>query len=177
MKQTERNFWLDIGLFVAFLATAFTGLLLWRLIPHQSSAIFLGFDRHFWLTAHICSGLVSVAGNVIHVVWHREWLKALRRRRIASLPPPLRANRVMDRLVWITFLASSTFGVLDWIIPAGENGVSIAGRLHVAFGMAWLLGITVHLVLHRKWIASATKRQLRVSRAGMVIIQPDGVRD
>ena len=89
MKQTERNFWLDIGLFVAFLTTVFTGLLLWRLIPHQTAAVFLGFSRHFWLTAHICSGLASVAGSVVHVIWHREWLKALRKRPIASLPPKL----------------------------------------------------------------------------------------
>lgn len=162
MKQTERNFWLDVSLFVISLATVCTGVLLWLLIPRQAAAIFLGFDRHVWLTAHICFGLASVAGNILHVVWHRLWLKALRGRRIASLPAKIRSNRVMDRFIWITFLASSTFGALDWMIPAGENGVSMFGRLHVTFGMAWLLGITVHLVLHSKWITSATKRHLRV---------------
>jgi hypothetical protein len=177
MKQTERNFWLDASLFVTFVSTAFTGLLLWLLIPHQAAAAFLGFNRHFWLAAHICSGLTSVAGSVVHVIWHREWLKALRRRRIASLPPKLRANRVMDRFVWITFLATSVFGGLDWIIPARENSVSISSRLHVAFGVAWLLGITVHLALHSKWITSATKCYLRAKKGDMVIIQPSGVKD
>ena len=79
--------------------------------------------------------------------------------------------------IWITFLASSTFGALDWMIPAGENGVSMFGRLHVVFGMVWLLGITVHLTLHRQWIISTTKRYLRVKRAGRMITQPGGVKD
>jgi hypothetical protein len=177
MKQTERNFWLDVSLFVTCLATFYTGLLLWLFIPHQAAAAFLGFDRHFWLTAHICSGLTSVAGNILHVVWHRLWLKALRGRRIASLPAKVRSNRVMDRYVWITFIATNVFGALDWIIPARENSVSILGRLHVAFGMACLLGITGHLALHKKWIMSTIKSKLRVQREGMVIIEPRGVKD
>src|SRR5512143_1634866 len=131
MKQTERNFWLDISLFVTFLATGYTGLLLWLFIPHQAAAVFLGFDRHFWLIAHICSGLISVAGSVLHVVWHRLWLKALRGRRIASLPAKLRSNRIMDRFVWIAFIATNVFAGLDLIIPAQGNGAGVPGRLHV----------------------------------------------
>jgi len=99
MKRTQRNFWLDVNLFVTCLATVSTGFLLWLLIPHQSAAVFLGFDRHFWLTAHIFSGLTSTAGSIIHVIWHREWLKALRGRRIASLPAKIRSNRVTDRYI------------------------------------------------------------------------------
>lgn len=162
MKHTERNFWLDVILFVTFLSTVISGLLLWLVFAHQAAAVILGFSRYFWLAAHICSGLVSVAGSIVHIIWHRDWLKALRKRPISSLPSKLRANRVLDRFAWITFLATSTFGVLDWMVPAFENGVSISNRLHVAFGMAWLLGITLHLVLHNQWIAFAARRHLRV---------------
>jgi hypothetical protein len=169
MKQTERNFWLDLCLFVTFLSTVLSGFLLWLLIPHQAAGVILGFNRYFWLTAHICSGLASVAGSVVHVIWHRKWLKALRRRLIATLPPKLGANRVMDRFVWITFLATTVFGALDYFIPAHENIVTISSRLHVAFGMAWLLGITVHLALHNKWITSAARCHLRVTKGDVVI--------
>ncbi|MBP1611029.1 MAG: hypothetical protein H6Q04_3264 [Acidobacteria bacterium] len=162
MKNIERNFWLDISLFVTFLSTVLSGLLLWLVFSHQAAAIILGFNRYFWLTAHICSGLASVAGSVVHVIWHRDWLKALRKRPITSLPSKLRANRVLDRFVWITFLATSAFGAFDYIIPAREISVNNSSRLHLAFGMAWLLGITVHLALHNKWIAFAARRHLRV---------------
>jgi hypothetical protein len=177
MKQTERNFWLDVSLFVTCLATVSTGLFLWLLIPRQAAATFLGFDRQFWLTVHICSGLASLAGSVLHVVWHREWLKALRGRRIASLPAKIRSNRVMDRYIWITFIATNVFGTLDWIITAPENSVSIWRRLHVAFGIACLLGIIVHLALHSKWITSTVRRNLRVKREGLAIIQPEDMKD
>jgi hypothetical protein len=172
MKQTKRDFWLDVSIFITFISAAFTGILLW-LIPNHDAAAFLGFDGHFWLAAHIGSGLASLAGSVLHVVWHRLWLKALRGRRIASLPPKLRSNRVMDRYVWITFLATNLFGALDWIIPAPENSVSTLSRLHVAFGMAYLLGITVHLALHAKWIFFAIQSNFQVKREHEVIIQLD----
>lgn len=161
MNKIERNFWLDVSIFVTFISAAFTGILLWLVIPHQASAAFLRFDRHFWLTAHIISGLTSVAGSVLHVIWHREWLKALRGRRIASLPAKIRSNRVTDRYVWITFIATNVFGALDWTFPARENSVSILSRLHVAFGMACLLGITAHLAMHSKWITSTVKRNFQ----------------
>jgi hypothetical protein len=177
MKRTERNFWLNVILFVTCLATVFTGLLLWLFIPRQADTVLLGFDRHFWLTAHIISGLTSVAGSVLHVIWHREWLKALRGRRIASLPAKIRSNRMTDRYIWITFIATNVFGALDWIIPAPENSVGILSRLHVAFAIACLLGIAVHLALHSKWITSTVKRNLRVKREGLAIIQPGGGKD
>ena len=164
MKQTERNFWLDISLFVPFLSTVFSGFLLWLLIPYQTAAVSLGLNRQFWLTAHIGSGLASATGIILHISWHREWLKALRRRPIVSLPLKLRVNRVTDRLIWIIFLATILSCVLAWNVPAYENRVSIFGRLHVAFGMAWLIGITAHLALHRRWMISASRRRIQLKK-------------
>jgi hypothetical protein len=162
MNQNERNFWLDSILFILFLSTMVTGSILWQLIPHQITALFLGFNRDFWRSFHISSGLAMVVGSLIHIIWHRDWQKAMRKRPMASLPSKLRANQVVDRFIGIAFLAASIFGALDWIIPKGENGIGITGHLHVAFGIAWLLGIVVHLALHKQWIASASMRYLRV---------------
>ncbi len=63
----------------------------------------------------------------------------------------------MDRFVWITFLATGVFGALDWLTPVYANGASLSGRLHVAFAMAWLLGLIVHVALHNKWITLACR--------------------
>jgi hypothetical protein len=164
MKPTERSFWLDSGLFIVFLSTTITGTFLWLIIPHQTAAVFLGYNRDFWRYVHICSGLASAAGNVTHVIWHRDWLKALSKRPMASLPSKLRVNRVVDRFIWINFLVASAFGALDWALP-GETLGSLSSRLHLVFGLAWLLGITAHLVLHKKWITSASLRCLRVKEA------------
>jgi hypothetical protein len=174
MKQDMRNLWLDISLFIALLSAAFTGLY----ISYQAAALFPEPGRNLWLTIHVCSGLVFVAGSVTHVIWHRAWLKALRRRSIASLPHKLRANRVTDRLVWITFLATVVFGALRWMIPTSAGASGILSHLHGAFGLAMLLGNVAHLVLHSKWITSAVERQLQAVRAhAATIIQPGGARD
>ena len=176
MKQTERNFWLDCGLFITFISIAFTGALLWLVLSHQTSAVFLGIHRSLWFSVHIGSGLAGIAGNVIHIIWHRGWLKALRNRPMASLSLKQRANRVTDKFVWGAFITAAMFGVLDWIIPVFGNRVSIFGRLHVAFAIAWLIGITVHLTLHRKWIISVSRRHLWIKKSEMGIIQSEDVK-
>ena len=177
MKHIERNFWLDIGLLATFLSAACTGLPLWLHSSQQAAVALLGLDRQTWLTAHICSAVASVAGCVVHIIWHRMWLKALRKRSIASLPARLRSNRVTDRFIWIAFLATFVFGAINWMIPARANSLSIAGSLHVGSGVILLLGITLHLALHSKWISSATRQHLQVQRGEMVMMQPGGAKD
>jgi hypothetical protein len=165
MKQSERNFWLDMGLFTTFLLTSFTGLIIWLIIQPQTALTFSGYIRESWLKTHICSGLASVLCTVIHVVWHKEWLSALRGRSISSLPLKLKANRILDRIVWISFLSASGFGLLDLLFPGTGYRASILSRLHVAFGIVLLVGIIVHLVFHRKWISSIIK-SLFINKAG-----------
>jgi len=164
MKHSARNYWLDLILFITFLLTSFTGLLLWLLMQPQTTLAFSGHYKNFWLTSHICCGMVSVAGTFIHVISHKEWLKALRGRSISSLPLKLKANRILDRILWISFLAASSFAILGLVFPGGYRASS-QSRLHVAFGMFLLVGIIVHLVFHRKWIVSTIKR-LHLNQAG-----------
>ena len=173
MKQEKRNFWLDISLFIALLSATFTGLY----ISYQAAAALPELGRNFWLTIHVFSGLIFLAGSITHVIWHRAWLRALRKRSIASLPQRLRANRVTDRFVWITFLATVVFGGLSWMIPAQATGASLSSHLHGMFGMTMLLGNIVHLAFHSKWITSTAGRQLQADRANMATVQPGGVKD
>jgi hypothetical protein len=158
VKQTEQNFWLDLGLFVTFLLTIFTGFILWLVIPLKLAASFLGLDHHLWQTIHIYVSLVSIAGIVIHVAWHKTWLKDLKNRSRSSLPRKIKANRVVDRIIWISSLASCVFGIIGWFLQKNEIQVNIFTRLHVVLAIFWLTGIIVHLVFHRKWIFSTIKR-------------------
>ena len=162
MKQTKRNFWLDVIIFVALLITTITGFFLWLVIPHKSDIVFLGFSRSVWVTAHICFGVVGLAGIVMHIVWHWAWLKALRGRRLSEMPEKLRSNRVVDRIMWITYIATNVFGATAWALHFGDDiyVVSVPDRLHVVFGVAWTILVTVHLALHWKWIETTTRRYI-----------------
>jgi hypothetical protein len=168
MNKTEHNFWLDVTIFVAFLITTITGFLLWLVIPHQLDIVFLGFSRSVWFAAHICFGVAGLAGVVIHIVLHRGWLKALRGRPLSGMPEKLRANRVVDRIMWFTFITTNVFGAIAWALHFGDDIyiVRVPDRLHVVFGVACTLLMTVHLALHFKWIASTTKRFIHVDFRG-----------
>jgi hypothetical protein len=160
MNKTKHNLWLDVIIFVALLITTITGLFLWLVIPHKLDIVFLGFSRSMWAAAHIHSGVVGLAGIVMHIVWHWDWLKALRGRPLSGMPEKLRANRVVDRIMWITFIATNVFGAIAWALPFGDDIyiVSVPNRLHIVFGVAWAIIAIVHLALHWKWIAYTTRR-------------------
>lgn len=174
MKSTEQNFWLDVGLFVTFVLTIFSGIVLWLVVPLYSAASFMGVNRQLWQTMHIYTSLVSLAGSAIHVGWHRTWLKALRNRPPASLPRKIKANRVVNRIIWITFLAASVFGIVGWFIQNNGPRVNLFSRVHVILSICWLMGIIVHLVFHRKWILSTIKR-LWTNKAGRMEKIPAGL--
>jgi hypothetical protein len=165
MKKTKHNFWLDETIFMVFLITATTGLVLWRVIPHESGIAFLGFPRRVWITFHICSGIVSLVGVVLHVAWHWNWLKSLRGRPLCGMSEKLRANRIVDRIMWITYIAANVSGALAWAMHFGDDiyVVTVPDRLHMVVGVAWTFLVTVHLALHWKWIASTTQRYIQVN--------------
>ena len=162
MSKNERNFWLDGTLFLAYLITAVSGVLLWLVIPRGSTSLFAGIGRAEWLAMHEGSGLLGLMGVILHIVWHWDWLKALRGRSMKTLKKSVRANRVIDRIVWFSFICANVFGLLAWLLPARLPGeaVSIVDRLHVATSILWLVCLAAHLVLHQKWIVSAVHRYL-----------------
>jgi hypothetical protein len=162
MKQTKRDFWLDVTIFVALLITTITGFILWLVISHKLDIVFLGFSRSVWVVAHIYSGVVGLASIVIHIVRHWGWLKALRGYHLSGMPEKLRTNRVVDRIMWITYIATNVFGAIAWTLHFGDDIFVVRGpdRLHVVFGVAWTILAIVHLVLHWKWITFTTQRYI-----------------
>ena len=153
-NKTKHNFWLDVTIFVAFLISVTTGLLLWWGMPHELGIAFLGLTRAAWVTFHICSGMASLAGVITHVTWHWDWLKALRGRPLRGMPEKLRLNRIVDRIIWITFISVNVSGAFAWAMHFGDDiyFVTVPDRLHVVVAIALTMLLAVHLELHWKWI-------------------------
>jgi hypothetical protein len=170
MSKNERNFWLDWMMLFAFLITIVSGLLLWLIIPNSNTPVFAGFDQTVWLAFHVGSGFLGLLGVIIHIVWHRQWLKVLRGRSLGTLKRPVRTNRVINRLTWFAFIFSNVFGMLAWLLSASifTEATVIFNRFHVATSMAWLVFQVTHLVLHQKWIVSAIQHYSPFSLAANI---------
>jgi hypothetical protein len=162
MNKNERSFWLDWMMFLVFSITVVSGFLLWLVIPNNNTSVIAVIDRAVWLAFHVGSGFLGLLGVIIHIVWHWYWLKALRGRSLRTLKRPVRANRLVDRITWIAFIATNLFGVLAWLLSAGfpAEAIKIFDRLHVAASIIWLVFLAAHLVLHQKWVNSANRRYL-----------------
>jgi len=167
MNKNVRNFWLDWAMFIVFSITVVSGFLLWLVIPRSDNSAFAGIGRAVWLAFHVGSGLIGLLGVIIHIVWHWCWLKALRGRSLRTLKKSVLANRVVDRITWIAFIAANIFGMLAWLLSASlpAEAIKIFDRFHVAASIAWLVFLATHLVLHQKWIVSAIPRYLPFSLA------------
>ena len=153
MNQTEKNFWLDAVIFIALLITTLSGFLLWLGNP-EKGIISLGLSFILWQTMHLCSAIIGLTGIVLHVTAHWKWLKAMRGRRLTEMPKKLRANRIVNRVMWFSFIATTVFGLLTLIFSLNYSAffVQVSNRLHVGFGFTWLTLAIMHLVFHRKWI-------------------------
>jgi hypothetical protein len=165
MNKYERNFWLDLILLVIFLITLVSGILLWQKIPGSNA----GAELADWMALHIVPGLLGLIGVILHIVWHWDWLKALRGRPLKSLKRPVRANRVIDRAIWFAFLSSNFFGFLSWLFPASLPGdaLRIIIIFHAAAGVVWIVLLAAHLILHQKWIVSALPVHLKFFQRGV----------
>lgn len=164
-SQNERKFLIDMIIFAALVFTTISGFMLWLGEPQQMESFFQNTPFNPWTVAHLFWGGIVLSGIIIHVAQHWKWLKSMRGRSLPEMSKKLRANRIVDRVMWFTFIASSFFGVCSMLFQLfGKVDLSLAvNRLHVAFGLTWLTLAIVHLVFHRKWIAF-TLQGLIVSR-------------
>jgi hypothetical protein len=165
MKSTRYNFSLASAIFVDFLVTTITGFLLWLAIPHQLECVFMGFSRNALVSAHICLIVAGLAGIDLHIFWHWDWLKALRGRRLDEMSKQVRANRLIDRIMWLTFITTNGFGVIAWVLHYGDQVylARMPDRLHVFFSVVFTVLMIVHIVLHWKRIAFSTLRCIQIN--------------
>jgi len=162
IKKNSNNFWLDVFMATSFSITILTGLLLWMVFSHGLRIEFACIPYRPLLLVHVFSGVVGLLAVVLHVVWHRDWLKALRGRPLKELPKKLRANRIVDWVIWIAFISTNVFGLAAFLFDQSQFVPSITDRLHTASGIVLILFVVLHLVFHRKWIVNSIRRFVHV---------------
>lgn len=85
MRRASVNFWIDAVIAVAFLISAFTGILFllpvsWRSVSEAGGAVMLGVSIPAWHTLHDWSGVVAAVGVIVHSALHLRWFVNMARR-------------------------------------------------------------------------------------------------
>lgn len=163
MGKAERNYWLDAMLGALFITVTVTGLTLWIGAARWRNTHITGFIHPGWRVIHIVASMIVFGGVVLHVAWHWGWLSAMRGRRLKDMRIRVRANRVTDFLVWVSFCAACTSGITAWlmrIVQVTDPYHGLTYRLHVITSLIWGGHLLVHLLLHSKWLISSTKHYL-----------------
>ncbi len=93
MNKVKLNYALDVVIAVAFLMSAITGIafLVMGSGGYQGgrnvhfATTFIGLNRTIWSDLHTLASLVMIAGIVVHLVLHWNWIVCTTRR-IFALP-------------------------------------------------------------------------------------------
>lgn len=180
--KTKFNFWFDVTIFTAFLVTAFTGLLLWLVIPSgpgRGALLFMGLTRRTWVDLHNWIGLGMLAGVVVHLALHWRWISCVADRFFKKLVRQARLNFTLNSLLFAAFFLVSLSGLVAWLVLPG--GGYRGGRnpfykatllglthhdwtdLHLWAGLAMIVILVIHLALHWRWVLCIARRYARAA--------------
>jgi hypothetical protein len=75
MKKNVMNFWIDVIIFIDFIAVMFTGVLIHRFPYELKGGTILGFPRFEWGDLHWVLALFLIFLILLHLVLHWTWTK------------------------------------------------------------------------------------------------------
>ena len=183
LGKTKTNFWLDLTILTTFLLTALTGLLLWLILPGgrgSGETVLLGLTRHQWIDLHNWIGLAMLAGVTLHLALHWKWITCVSRRYFKKLARQARINFSLNAILFVAFFLANLSGLIIWLIlPSGgfQGGrnpfynatlLSLTRHqwqdLHLWAGLAMIVILINHLVLHWDWLVCVARRYTQAAR-------------
>jgi hypothetical protein len=138
MKQ-ETNFWLDLIMFNALIATYFLNL--------------TGVELHQWLG--VASGVLALS----HLMMHWDWVVAVSNRFLSSRSSKARHFFLIDAALLIGFVLIVATGLVisTWFnLTLGNYSDWL--RVHIAVAIGTISVLVVKLALHWRWIARMTQK-------------------
>ncbi len=183
LGKTKTNFWLDLTILTTFLLTALTGLLLWLILPGgrgSGETVLLGLTRSEWIDLHNWVGLALLAGVTLHLALHWKWISCVSRRYFRKLARQARINFSLNTVLFVAFFLANLSGLIIWLVlPSGgfQGGrnpfynatlLSLTRHqwqdLHLWTGLAMIVVLINHLVLHWDWLLCVARRYAQAAR-------------
>jgi hypothetical protein len=138
MKQ-KANWWIDLMMFTAFIATYFLDL--------------TGIEMHQWL------GVFSGVLALYHLLIHWNWVVAVSKRFLSSTSSKARYFFIIDAALLIGFVLMVVSGLVisTWFnLTLGNYSTWL--RVHIVVSISTLSLLAVKLGLHWRWIARLAQR-------------------
>lgn len=176
--KNKRYLALDLTIATAFLLSLGTGFA-WLMSGRGSDGPApLGITRRVWFDLHVWSSLVMIAGAVMHVAFHWDWIAAMSRRWLLGRARKARWNYVVDAVLGLVLAAAIGTGLPFLLAGGGYQGGRNPGfravllglnrgtlsDLHSWLGLVFLAVFIVHQVLHWAWIRHTVARLGRSKR-------------
>jgi hypothetical protein len=181
-KQTQKNWWIDAGLFISALIAVLSGIY-FLFLP---SGGFQGgrnplynlqilFTRQTWDDVHTWAGVAMIAVAVIHLAIHWKWVASMSRRtwneltgKCGCLNPRGRWNLILNSMVAISFILTAISGVYFLFVTGGRWAIDpmfLFARttwdlIHTWAGVSFIVTVIIHLAIHRKWVTKVTRKML-----------------
>jgi len=175
--KAKSNLWLDAAIFLAFLITTLTGLLFWLVFPEgpgSSAYVFLDLSKGDWTDIHEWAGVIMLGGALVHILLHWKWITCVGKRYFNKLARQARIYFTLDSLMLAAFVLVNLSGLVAWLVlpqggyRGGRNlGYNVLllglGRhewndLHLWSGLAVVAILSLHVMLHWKWIVCTLRR-------------------
>jgi hypothetical protein len=126
LNKAKVNYWVDVGIGIAGLLSALSGLVF--LLPGDPTSGVLGISYLAWNTLHTWSSLAAIAGVVGHMALHWKWMLSMTRQMlslkqeqpaIATVPEPGSGSRT----------AASAFSRRAFLLYGGTAAVAVAAAV------------------------------------------------
>jgi hypothetical protein len=179
-KQTQKNWWINAGLFLSAVIAAISGIY-FLFLPvggfqggrNPLYNVQILFTRHTWDDIHTWSGIAIIAAALVHFAIHWPWVTSMARRTWAGLTGKgiklnLRGrwNLILNTVVALGFLLTALSGVYFLFVPGGRGAVDpmfLFARytwdmIHTWAGVAFIATGIVHLAIHWKWVTKVSRK-------------------
>ena len=87
MSKPTLNYWIDLIIGAAFIASAVSGVVF--LLPFSADSV-LGLSYAHWDTIHTWGSLLMIGGVLAHLALHWKWLTHMTRKTLLPAPAPAR---------------------------------------------------------------------------------------
>lgn len=158
MNRYKNNVRLNLLMFLLF------GLVILSCIPlHREQTEYSPWNlsRSFWLWLHAGAGIALITGCIVHLAWHWDWVRAVFRPSALRKAKQVRRNRFINTGLFILSIFILLSGV--WLSLKFGSFVPVDSyhrwnHLHGMSAILMFILLVCHLIMHRKWIETATRR-------------------